>query len=82
MSNNLPPGVTPGDIDRHFGEPDTKEYAITFDVAIEVVGRGQSEDIAEVDAHEQVQEAINEEINTAEILETEVVHRQRLWRGE
>lgn len=21
MGNNLPPGVTPGDIDRHFGEP-------------------------------------------------------------
>lgn len=36
MTGNLPDDVTPGDIDRHFGEPETRVVHGTVEVAVSV----------------------------------------------
>lgn len=36
MTNNLPDDVTAGDIDRHFGEPETRTVHGTVEVAVSV----------------------------------------------
>lgn len=36
MSGNLPPGTTHADIDRHFGEPETRTVHGTVEVAVSV----------------------------------------------
>lgn len=34
MGSNLPPGVTPADIDRHFGEPEKREVAVDLSIGV------------------------------------------------
>lgn len=43
MGDNLPPGVTPADIDKHFGGPDPEPYTVVIEY--EAYGRDEDEAI-------------------------------------
>lgn len=36
VGSNLPPGTTPGDIDKHFGEPDTQQIVGKAIISVEM----------------------------------------------
>lgn len=57
---SLPPGTTPGDIDKHFGEPDVDESVVGMTIAIGVEASGYDRDSTVRDAVERVSDIIGE----------------------
>lgn len=70
MGDNLPPGVTPSDIDRHFGEPDVHEVqgTVLVDVTINVPPH-----LSESEIEEDLMEAV-EDCQFEEAIEAHVEH--------
>jgi len=57
--DNLPPGVTPSDIDDHFGgDPDNA--FVTVAVTVDVPARGYNDEQIRSDARETVQDALRD----------------------
>lgn len=69
--DNLPPGVTPGDIDDHYGgDPD--EAYVTLNITIDVPSCGYGDDQMIADAREQVSDALRD--MTGDVIEVEPVN--------
>lgn len=56
MGDNLPPGVTPGDIDKHFGAPAREEYIIGGETGFSITVLATDDEAAEENAMELLRE--------------------------
>lgn len=74
MSDNLPPGVTPSDIDRHFGAPETEDSVVFGDVTVGVSVEVPDDMTTEKKENKLLKKALDGEID--EVLDVEVVHEE------
>lgn len=73
----LPPGVTPSDIDEHFGAPDYNEYGVDVTLTISLLSRGKSVADAKHDTERQMEEFAEETEKDIDFIgwEIEDVHK-------
>jgi len=53
---SLPPGVTPSDIDEHFGGPEPREHRVGVTIGVDVTVRARNED--------EIDERVTEQLET------------------
>lgn len=74
--SNLPPGVTPSDIDKHFGGPDPDEYVVAGMVGFSVKVLARNEPDAEDSAVERLK-TIAEQHDGVELIDPEIEVTER-----
>lgn len=71
MGDNLPPGVTPGDIDDHYAHPDTNTVIGEVSVGVEIETPGW---MSEHDIKEEMFEQVS--VSAGEILDIEIIEQK------